>query len=422
MEKSEGKKKLKILPKSKWLRALVFVELIVAFAFMVLLTFVDVFPKDIVAILLAVLLYFLVMSIVLLRSRSRKKAARVVGIVFSSVVLVLYGAGSYYLASAFSMFNRISVDEIAGSGVDVTEQAFNVYITGIDQWEYEKGQDLERSDVNMIMTVNPNTKTILLTSMPRDSYVALHKNGAMDKLTHTGIYGVDETLNTVSDWFDGLKFDYYIKVNFSTLVDVIDAVGGIDVENDIEFNSWIREDFNYPVGNLHLDGIHALYFARERKSFEDEDEKRIANQQKVLKAMIDKCCTSKTILLNYQDLLNAAGNNMETNLTPKQMNALVKMQLSDLGAWTIKQQAVSGEDAMRTVASMSRENEYFVSIPNQETVDACIAGINEVMNPPEEEVKKVAAERKAAKQENLAQSFFKKIFSGKTGKTGKKSK
>lgn len=415
-DKAKGKAKFNIMPKNNWLKALLFAELITALVFMTLLTFVDVFPKNIVAILLAVLIYFLVMSIILLRSRSKKKTARVIGVVLSSVLIVLYGGGSYYLASAFSMFNRISVDSIAGSGVDVTSEAFNIYVTGIDQWESEKGYDLERSDVNMIMTVNPNTKTILLTSMPRDSYVALHKNGKMDKLTHSGIYGVDETLNTVSDWFDGLEFDYYIKVNFSTFVDVVDAIGGIDVDNDVEFTSWIREDYHYPVGTLHLDGSQALYFARERKSFEEEDEKRIANQQKVLKAVLNKCLTSKTILLNYQDLLNAAGDNMETNLTPKQMNALVKMQLSDLGAWTIKQQAVSGEGAMRTVASMSSKNQYYVSVPNQDTVDACIEGINAVMNPSEEEIEKVSEERKTAKQEQQAQSFFKKIFSGKKSK------
>ena len=258
----------------------------------------------------------------------------------------------------------------------------------------------------MIMTVNPKTKTILLTSMPRDSYVALHKNGAMDKLTHTGIYGVEETLNTVSDWF-GVDFDYYVKVNFSTLVDVINAIGGIDVHNDIAFDSWITEE-HYPEGDLHLSGEQALYFARERKSFENEDEQRIQNQQKVLKAMLDKCMSSKTILLHYNKLLDAAGDNMETNMKPQQMNALVKMQLQDLGKWTIKQQAVTGTSAERVVASMSRENKYYVSIPDQDSVDACIKGIEEVMNPPKEEVDRIQKERKAEIQKNQAKNFAKK--------------
>ena len=399
---------MNILPENKWLKVLLFADLIVALVFMILMTVVDAFPRSIVAGLLAMLVGFLVLSVLLLRSRKTSNVERIVGIVLSAIIILVFGLANYYLASAYSMFNRISVNDIAGSGVDVTTEPFNVYITGIDQWAEEKGEDLERSDVNMIMTVNPKTKTILLTSMPRDSYVALHKNGAMDKLTHSGIYGVKETLNTVSDWFGGLKFDYYIKVNFTTLVAVVDAIGGIDVENDEEFSSWIREDLNYPVGKLHLNGEQALYFARERKSFENEDEKRIANQQKVLKAMLDKCMSSKTILLNYQDLLDAAGDNMKTNLKPKQMNALVRMQLEDLGEWTIKQQAVSGTGAMRTVASMARTKEYYVSIPDQATVDACIKGIEEVMNPPEEEVEKVAQERKIAKQKKQVENFAKK--------------
>lgn len=398
---------LKLLPKNNWLKVLLFADLIVSLIFMVMLTLVDAFPKKAVAAILVLLLGMLIMSALLLRSRKKKNTERVIGNILSAIMIISFGIGSFYLGSAYAMFNRISVNDIKSSGVDITKKPFNVYITGIDHWAGEEGMDLDRSDVNMIMTVNPQTKTILLTSMPRDSYVALHKNGAMDKLTHTGIYGVKETLNTVSDWF-GIDFDYYVKVNFSTLVTVVDAIGGIDVHNDIEFNSWIREDFNYPVGDLHLDGLHALYFARERKSFEDEDEKRIANQQKVLKAILDKCMSSKTILLHYTDLLDAVGDNMTTNMSPDQMNAFVKMQLQDLGKWTIKQQAVTGTDAERTVASMSSENTYFVSIPDQDSVDACIKGIEEVMNPPQEEIDKIQKERKASKQKDAAKNFVKK--------------
>lgn len=398
---------LNLLPKNKWLKILLFADFLVALVFMVLLTLVDAFPEKAVAGMLILLVGLLILSVFFLRSRKKKNTERIIGIVLSAILIISFSLGSFYLGSAYAMFRRISVNDIEGSGVDVTKKAFNVYITGIDHWADEEGMDLDRSDVNMIMTVNPQTKTILLTSMPRDSYVALHKNGAMDKLTHTGIYGVKETLNTVSDWF-GIQFDYYIKINFTTLVDVVDAIGGIDVYNDVEFNSWIMEDYNYPVGKLHLDGIHALYFARERKSFDNEDEKRIANQQKVLKAMLDKCMSSKTILLHYSDLLDAAGDNMKTNMKPSQMNALVKMQLRDFGKWTIKQQAVSGTDAERVVASMSSENKYFVSIPDQDTVDACIKGIHDVMYPTQEEIDEIQKERKAKKQKDLAKSFVKK--------------
>lgn len=121
----------------------------------------------------------------------------------------------------------------------MTEEPFNVYITGIDQWASEKGMDLERSDVNMIVTVNPATKQMLLTSIPRDSYVKLHTAQQMDKLTHTGIYGVDETLNTVSDWL-GVDMNYYVKMNFTGAMTIITAMDGIDVYSPVAFESSLK--------------------------------------------------------------------------------------------------------------------------------------------------------------------------------------
>jgi len=262
--------------------------------------------------------------------------------------------------------------------INVTEDPFNLYISGIDIWG--DIEQVSRSDVNMIMTVNPQTKKILLTSIPRDSYVELHSYGALDKLTHSGIYGIDETLKTVEDWMD-IDLNYYARINFSMLVDVVNAIGGIDVESKFAFKSKISK-YTYKVGMNHLDGKAALYFARERKAFKAQDEERIRNQQIVLKAIIDKITTSPALLTGYPKILDAVEGEMQTNLSNKDIAALVKMQIRDLGGWEIESINISGTDAMKPTYSMG-SRELFVSIPKEETVEAAKEKIHEVMYPSE---------------------------------------
>ncbi len=266
--------------------------------------------------------------------------------------------------------------------VDVTRDPFNVYVTGIDIWgEIDK---VSRSDVNMIVTINPQTRTILLTSIPRDSYVLLHSFGQMDKLTHSGIYGVDETLDTVSDWL-GVDFDYYVKVNFSMVVKLINAMGGISVYSDYEFDSAIS-DWHYVKGKNRLSGKGALYFARERKAFEKSDEQRIRNQQKVMEGIINKVTSHKEILLNYRELLEIVAENMATNISDKDLKALAKMQLKDMDTkWTVEKYAISGDGATMGTYSMGMGRGLYVSIPKEETVEEAKERIHDVMYPPSEE-------------------------------------
>ena len=405
------KKKLKLLPKSNKLKALFFVELLVAMAFMVMMLLVDALPKKAALIIMIVLVALIVASLLLLRNRGKLPTKRRMGTVLACVTILIFGAGTYYLGTAFSMLNRISSSKIANSGADITNEPTNIYITGNDLWG-DNEDDYKRSDMNMIVTINPTTRKILMTSIPRDSYVALHKNGQMDKLTHTGMYGVDETLNTVTDWL-GYDFDYYLSVNFSAVVSVIDAMGGITVESPKDFESAIA-DYSYVKGENTLTGMEALYFARERKAFTEEgDEQRVKNQQAVMTAMINKLTSSKTLLANYSDLLDAMGDNLETNLSTQDMSALVKMQLEDMAGWEITQQEITGSGAMRTVASLSSANEYSVQIPDSSSVAAAIDGIDKVMHPTDAEIKEAeaAAEaRREAAREKQKQAFFNKIF------------
>lgn len=262
--------------------------------------------------------------------------------------------------------------------VGITDTPFNVYITGIDT--YGGINKVSRSDVNMIMTVNPRTKEILLTSIPRDMYVTLHSFGALDKLTHSGIYGVNETVQTVEDWL-GIDINYYIRVNFTSLQDVVDVLGGVDVKSEYAFKSSVS-DYSYVEGVNHLDGEAALYFARERKSFEDGDGERIKNQQRVLKAIIEKITGSSVILTKYASLLNAVDDEIQTNMSQSDISALVKMQLEDLGGWDIQSISINGTGTMEPTYSMGSRNLYVV-IPNESSVSAAQEAINKVMHAVE---------------------------------------
>lgn len=239
-------------------------------------------------------------------------------------------------------------------GVTVTEEPFNVLISGLDT-EGDIGET-SRSDVNMIMTVNPNTRSILLTSIPRDYYVEYPDvPGAYDKLTHSGIYGVDETVATVEKLMD-IDINYYVKVNYSTITSLVDAIDGIDVESDYNFETHGQEYYHFSAGMNHLDGAEALAFARERQAFEDGDFQRNRNQQLVLKALIQKLTSSRTILLKYRQILNSLENYIEINMSGDEIKALVRMQLADMSGWNIETQSIIG--GIDTLPCYAIGNEY----------------------------------------------------------------
>lgn len=272
----------------------------------------------------------------------------------------------------------IEANDIA-KRVDVTKEPFNIYISGIDT--FGSINKVARSDVNMIMTVNPVTKEILLTSIPRDSYLPLHTYGANDKLTHSGIYGIDETIATVEDWLN-IDINYYLRVNFTTLVDIVDVIGGIDVESEYAFSSSVSH-YSFIAGTNHLDGEGALYFSRERKSLSGGDNERVKNQQRVLKGIINKITTSPVILTKYTQLLDAVGDKMQTNMDDSDMSALVRMQIDDLGGWTITTNSISGIGSMGPTYSMG-SRELYIMIPDAASVEAAQIEINKILYPQED--------------------------------------
>ena len=260
--------------------------------------------------------------------------------------------------------------------VDVTKDSYNILISGIDSWGTIDEGGL--SDVNMVMTVNPTTREVLLTSIPRDSYVTLHSYGEKDKLTHSGIYGEEETKATIEDFLD-IDINYTIRVNFSMLCDLIDAIGGIDVYSDEDFYSSVK-GWHYKKGWHHMGGHYALWFARERKSFAMGDMKRNENQQKVLKALIKKVTSSKVILTRYSSILNVVEDEMSTDMTDKDLRKLAKMQLKDMKKWTVNRTNIIGTTGGAPCFSMGGQTLSCV-FPDEETVEEAKQAIHDTMFP-----------------------------------------
>ena len=212
---------------------------------------------------------------------------------------------------------------------DVTEKPFTIYITGIDT--YGSVSTVSRTDVNLLVTVNPKTKQILMTSIPRDCQINLHKNGKMDKLTHTGIYGVEETISTIEDFLD-LKINYYARTNFAGITNIIDALGGVTVDSDREFTT-LHGNYHIVKGKQEMDGDKALCFVRERKSFAAGDFVRGQHQ----KAMSPK------IITNFQNILSAIEGCFETNMSSKEIKSLINMQLDDNAEWELFNVQIDGD-------------------------------------------------------------------------------
>lgn len=262
--------------------------------------------------------------------------------------------------------------------VDVTEP-FSVYLSGIDV--YGEITQNSRSDVNIIATVNPKTRQILLVTTPRDYYVEIPEvsHGQKDKLTHAGIYGVDASIRTLSELYD-VEIPFYARVNFTSLIDIVNILGGVDVDSEYEFTTSkaAGKVVDVKKGMNHFNGEEALAFSRERKHLPDGDNQRGKNQQAVLTAMIKKM-VSPSMLLKANSIINSVSGNVETNMSQKQLQALIKRQLSVGGKWNIKSVAADGTGDQQACFS-SGSQELYVTIPNETSVEEIRTEIDRVLN------------------------------------------
>lgn len=259
--------------------------------------------------------------------------------------------------------------------VDISN-AFNIYISGIDvEGSISKSS---RSDVNIIMTVNPDTKQILLTSTPRDFYVEIPgvSGGAKDKLTHAGVYGVDASMRTLEQLY-GIDISYYARVNFTSVINIVDALGGIEVESEHSFTA--KSGHSFSAGTNYLNGEQALAFARERKSFSAGDRQRGKNQEAVIEAVIKKAM-SPAILQNANQIIASLSDCVETNMSSSEMAKFINMQLEDPAVWEIESQAADGRGTSASCYSAGSQKLY-VMIPDETVVAECSQKMQEILNP-----------------------------------------
>lgn len=260
---------------------------------------------------------------------------------------------------------------------DITKNPFTIFVSGNDT--YGDIDELSRSDVDMIVTVNPTTSTVLMVNIPRDYYV--QTSYGYDKLTHTGMYGIEETKQTVENLL-GIDINYTFRVNFSSAEDIVDALDGVDIEVPegmaVErLNAdWALEGVH--EGWNHLNGARALAYARERHAYVDGDIQRAKNQQQVLEAIIKKAASSK-ILTNYTKLLKSFKNAFDTNMSTNEITALFQYELQAMPNWKFQNYVLRGTNSSAVCASMAQElsvvmpEDYCVSIARQK-IEAVLDG------------------------------------------------
>ena len=239
---------------------------------------------------------------------------------------------------------------------------FLVYLSGTDT--FGSAATRARSDVNILAAVDTQAKKLLLVATPRDFYVTFPETGgAKDKLAHAGVYGVEASAAALEGLY-GVTVDYWVKMNFTGFVELIDALGGVEVYSDQEFT--VEPIKTYRQGYNQLTGLEALAFARERYSFPDGDYQRAKNQMEVIRAVVEKC-SSFALVQNFRPVLEAAGEHLETNMPKEHLYGLAALQLGDPGPWTVETYTAQGESAYRETYSMPGQ-ELYVILPGEDSV------------------------------------------------------
>ena len=247
-----------------------------------------------------------------------------------------------YLSKIKKLYVKKITKKVSGPKINKGD-SFNIYVSGIDT--YGPINEVSRSDVNIILTVNTKTKKVLITTTPRDSYVpiALGGNDQKDKLTHAGLYGVDASIKTLENLYN-IDLNYYVRLNFTSFLKLIDYLGGVDVDNDKAFTAKHNGQY-YAAGRIHLNANQALGFVRERYALSDGDRDRGRNQQKVITAIIRKL-TSAEALTNFNDILQAIQDSIQTNMPFVTMMNLVNSQLETGGLYSVESTDLTGVGSM----------------------------------------------------------------------------
>ena len=268
-------------------------------------------------------------------------------------------------------------DESITKAKNVTKESFNIYISGIDT--YGKINSSSRSDVNIVVSVNPKTGKISLIHIPRDYYVKVYrKEGYKDKLTHAGIYGIDTSVKTIEELLD-IDINYYFKFNFTSLIDIVDALGGIKVYSEVSFDSGLYDEntteiYHYVKGYNTLNGKEALSFARERHNLIEGDRARGAHQEAIIEAIIEKI-KNPSIITKYTTLLSKLSDKFITNMDETTITNFIKYQVDKNINWEVTKLVLDGTNSYEYTYSYPKTKLY-VMLPTEEELNKAKEQIN----------------------------------------------
>ena len=333
-------------------------------------------------VLYLVLLAALLVLLWLLVKRCQEyKVPGIVSRVFSVFLCAAMAMGCVWAQQGLSALGSMTSGLLTGAEANqITKEPFVVYLSGVDN----RGELTEkaRSDVNILAVVNPKTKRVALVNTPRDYYVDLAGTDSKDKLTHAGLYGVETSMATLGNLY-GVNVEHYIRINFAGFINIIDAIGGVDVYSDQAFTSVGSPGYYDPTtfaeGWNHIDGKSALAFARERHAFASGDIQRGINQMKVIDAMVNKL-KSPALLMGFSKLMDAAADCFVTSLSQDQITALVRMQLSDLASWDIQSCSVTGTSGKSSKCYSAKGQSLYVMKPDENSVNEAKALIASVLD------------------------------------------
>ncbi|MCI9279670.1 MAG: LCP family protein [Bacilli bacterium] len=280
---------------------------------------------------------------------------------------------------SFEIIEKAYIEsEINENHIEVITKPFILYISGIDQWG-NVNSVRGRSDVNQLAVINPITHHILLVNTPRDYYVQLNgTKGLKDKLTHAGIYGIEKSIRTLEDLYE-TDIAHYLRVNFNTVVQLVDVIGGIEVYSDKAFKPRNDKRFIEKGWNT-FDGKLALAYARERFAYTTGDHHRGANQQQVITAIIEKVTKSNILISKYNSILNTLNGSFQTDMSMNEITSFIKYQLDKMPIWKIESIAVTGSGSMNYTYSMGSNYKLYVMEPDMRSVNIAKQKIEEILN------------------------------------------
>ena len=328
----------------------------VVLGFILYLFVMGIFPlvyRIIISIIFILILFF--------TSRKNKISSKL-GQTLLSVFCVLFVIFAIRIDFSLAKMNRRNVLK---NPIWKHADSFNIYLSGID-----KGGSLDnisRSDVNIISTINTKNGNVLLTSVPRDTYLPIAGDGKneYDKLTHAGNYGVESSVQTLANAFD-IDIPYFARINFDSLISLVDVLGGITLYNDEEFQSRVTS-YYFPKGYIEMNGDQALAFVRERYNLADGDMARGRNQEKVLSAMMKKAISFNSII-NFSKIMEVLENSIDTNLRSPQAINIVFSQLLKLGKTNIESQEITGKGRMNLRSYAMPNNRLYMMVPDKKSM------------------------------------------------------